>query len=131
MVAKDVFNIAMGLLQEDDTADFEVFAIPMLNVILGETYNVNNSLRRYANKEMLTDIPQIVSLNDELIYESYLLINAFPYGLASKIMLDDTDLNKMAFLHNQYAAAVTACSRAIAGNIENVYGGDIFESSIN
>lgn len=123
MLANDVFNMAMGLLQEDDTSDFEVFAIPMLNVILAETFYVNNSLRSAVNKNKLDDIPQITSLNDELIYENYLLLNAFPYGLAAKVMLDDTDLNKMAFLHNQYVTAITACSRAIASDIVDVYGG--------
>lgn len=126
MTAKNLFDMAMGLLQEDDTEEFEEFAIPMLNVILAETFYVNNSLRSAAGKNKLDDIPQIIDLNDELVYENYLLLNAFPYGLAAKIMLDDTDLNKMAFLHNQYVNAITTCSRVIASDIIDVYGGGMF-----
>lgn len=123
MTGQDVFDAALCLMADDAPEDYRSYVLPLLNILLAETMDVNNGLRRWAGKEPLTEAPQLTALDDEIPYEPLLLRMAFPPGLAAKLLFDDGDMNKMAYMQNQYAEGVNACVRGVAVPILDVYGG--------
>ena len=123
MTANDLYENALALIAEEDSSVYSAFAVPLINSLIADTYITNNTIRVYNNKEPLDAIPVISELTDELPCEDTLVSAALPYGLASKLLIDDVDLNRMVFFYNMYVNAVKECIKAIPASIDDVYGG--------
>ena len=123
MTANDLYERALALIAEEDSSVYSAFAVPLINSLIADTYITNNTIRVYANKKPLDSIPAITALTDELPCEDTLTLAALPYGLASKLLIDDVDLNRMVFFYNMYVNAVKECFKAISTSIDDVYGG--------
>lgn len=122
MTAENLFYSALALLQED-AERYEEYYLSVLNTLLSETYEINQHLRRSKGLNVLKDIPVLDMDGDEIPYEEELVRSALPYGLASRISLDDNDVSKCQFLHNVYAININALNKGYATAVADCYAG--------
>ena len=113
MDGNELLKRAMALYAETDTNDEDVKAlsVPYINMVLAETFDVNNRMREYAGKEPLESIPEIASLDDTIQYEDKLVKLALPYGLASKLYFDEDDNPRLTMFLQEYSDRVNQCDR--------------------
>ena len=113
MDGNELLKRAMALYAETDTndEDSKALAVPYINMVLAETFDVNNRMREYAGKEPLESIPEIASLDDTIQYEDKLVKLALPYGLASKLYFDEDDNPRLTMFLQEYADRVNQCDR--------------------
>ncbi len=106
MTGTTLLAAAAALFYDGTPSDYATMALPLVNIMLAETYDVNNRLRIAAGSEALTDIPQLASLSETITYENKLVYTAFPYGLAEKLIIDDRDSNLWNMFNMKYVNAV-------------------------
>lgn len=113
MDGNELLKRAMALYAETDTNDEDVKAlsVPYINMVLAETFDVNNRMREYVGKEPMESIPEIASLDDTIQYEDKLVKLALPYGLASKLYFDEDDNPRLTMFLQEYADRVNQCDR--------------------
>ncbi|MEG1017445.1 MAG: hypothetical protein RSE36_06500, partial [Oscillospiraceae bacterium] len=58
MTGKKLFETALSLLMtgEQDVIEYKAYLAELLNVLLAETFEVNNSIRLYKGKQQLFEI---------------------------------------------------------------------------
>lgn len=123
MTVREVYEIGISYIPElpSDNPDLQGYIVGWMNMMLLETFEVENSIREWAGEEKL-QIPQIVkTLNDELIYHDSLVLGAFPYGIAANAFIDDDNdyrSNKMA---QYYVRGVNAANKYIPHAIKDLY----------
>lgn len=113
MTGNELLTRAMALYAETDTSDEDAraLAVPYINMVLTETFDTNNRIRQRRELDPLAEIPEISSLNDEIIYEDYLVKLALPYGLASKLYFDEDDNSRLSMFLQEYADRVNRADR--------------------
>ena len=123
MTGKEVYKNALALLFEDEAAagDYNTYALPLLNMLLPELLGVNNQLRVLRGKEALDTAPVLKTLDAPLEYEPELCRAALPFGLASRLVYDDNDLQKVAYFNSAYVNAVNALSQTRPEPVKDVY----------
>jgi hypothetical protein len=102
MTGTQLLASAAALIHEANPSDYDGFALSFINILLAETYDVNNRLRVAAGSAVLTVIPQLTALTETLTYENKLVMMALPYGLAEKLIVDDRDSSLWNMLHSKY-----------------------------
>lgn len=122
MTADTLYQNALALIVTDkaDSSDYTAFAPAVINLLLAETFEINNSLRVSKGLQPLESAPQISSLSEEPDAESELLRTALPYGICAKLLVDD-DISRAVYFQNQYALAVKECDRCVGGTVSDVY----------
>lgn len=122
MTADDIFNTVLGLMfcNKDEKADYEVSFIPMLNIIIAETFNINNARRMGNGKEEFLNIPQVGQLSDVIDYESIILRKVIPYGVAGMLYAEDDDTGMGEYYRQKYEAAKGETGYAQFSQIEEV-----------
>ena len=113
MTVNELLQNALALFAETDTsdADYQTLAIPFTNMVLAETFEVNNRLREYAGKEPFTEIPSVSALTDTIPCEEKLLRFALPFGLAEKLYFDEDNDGRLSMFKQEYANRVEQCDR--------------------
>ena len=103
MTAQEIYETAFNLLGEFPEQDIEniKMALNLLNVLIADCFDVNNTLRIYNGKEKLKEIPVIDRMDESMEYEYVLCRDALPYGLAALIILED-DTNRAGFFDFRY-----------------------------
>ena len=101
--ADQIFDAVVGLCfwTDDEKTEYETQFIRVLNLILAECFDANNSLRRKRGKEELEEIPNITKLSDEPGYEDKFEMIAIPYGVASIIFVED-DEQGLSNIYREY-----------------------------
>ena len=125
MTADGLFSLAIGLAGggEEDREDYGEQFLPVLNVLLAETFDVNNSIRVYRSKEELTEIPEVTALTDELTYEPEVLRKVLPYGIAGTLYQEDSASIAMQYM-NKYEVARMGAGKAQHVEITDYYSED-------
>ncbi len=103
MTVNDIYTAALALLGEFPEQDSEsvTVMISLLNTLIADCFDINNTIRIYKEKEKLDDIPFIESLDDEVVYEPELCRDGLVYGLASLLILED-DTDRASFFDFRY-----------------------------
>ncbi len=103
MTVNDIYTAALALLGEFPEQDSEsvTVMISLLNTLIADCFDINNTIRIYKEKEKLDDIPFIESLDDEVVYETELCRDGLVYGLASLLILED-DTDRASFFDFRY-----------------------------
>lgn len=123
MTARELYERAKALMFEKSTSrDYDNYYIPWTNTLLREQFDLNNHLRLKHGKEELTEIPEIVSGDDDIPYEVEMLNEILPYGLAANFFIDD-DLSKFDLFNTKYENAMSKYSWGTEVTVEDVYGG--------
>lgn len=115
MTGKQILRLCydiMGTTEADET-DFEPNVPGILNVLLGELFHVNNNLRQSKELPVLTEIPQIETLQDEITYEQEIQLTVMPYGIAEKYAAYDDNTVNIGYYNSLYVNGVNYCTRGI------------------
>jgi len=102
MTGTQLLASAAALFNDTNSADYNTIALPSINILLAETYEINNRLRAAAGKALLTSILQLTALTEAITYEDKLVMMAMPYGLAEKLIMDDRDSSLWNVFHSKY-----------------------------
>lgn len=123
MTAKEVYSTALALLfeTEESAGDYNAYALPLLNLLLPELFDINNSILQAEGIDKLKAIPQLENLEDEIPYDERLLRNALPYGLAAKLVYDDNDMGKVGYFQQLYVNAVNSFLRIQPEMVVDIY----------
>jgi len=115
MTGKDLLKQALALIAETDTTDYEETGLVYINMLLAETHDQNNRMRRFSGLEPLEEYQQIETLEDELPCQEKLQREALPWGLIAKIYFDEDDSNaRLSMWNEEYANRLNACDRWVA-----------------
>lgn len=123
MTVKEVYELGVSYLPEvpSDNPDLQQFVVGWVNVMLVETFEVENSIRAWEGGELLT-APQVVkSINDDLVYHESLTVGAFPFGIAANAFVDDDNDYRSNKMGQFYTRGVNAATKYIPHKINDVY----------
>ena len=81
MTGSELLARAVAIMQETETEHYEPYAAPLINLVLAETFEVNQRIRRFGGNEELPALPQIRELSEEIPYEEVLCARALPLKL--------------------------------------------------
>ena len=100
--ADQIFDTVVGLCfwTDEDKPEYKDQFIRVINLIISECFDANNSLRRRRGKEELAEIPTIKDLTTVIGFEDKFENIVIPYGVASIIYVEDDE----AGLANIYRA---------------------------
>lgn len=113
MTGTELLTMAIGLFGETDTTPYTTTALPWINFVITETFDVANRRLAYDGLDQLLTVPLMTSLDDPLPYDDILTILAFPYGLATHLFRsEEQDYALLNSLEQKYADAVNKCDRA-------------------
>lgn len=114
MDGNELLKRAMALYAETDTSDEDAreLALPYINMVLAECFEVNNHIRKSKGLDELEEIPELAALTESIPYEDKLVKLALPYGVASKLYFDEGDDNsRLSMFLQEYADRVNQCDR--------------------
>jgi hypothetical protein len=89
MTGTELLNLALPLMFAADSAEYQDAAIPVINLLLSDCFEVNNSIRKHNGDAEFTEIPEIDTLSDELPYEDAINRKVLPFGLAGYLYAED------------------------------------------
>ncbi len=125
MSAADIFKAACGYLSQtvEESDDVAGFAPGWLNVLLAESLETENALRRAEGMPELAEAPFISAetMQDEIPYHGVLTRIALPYGLASNLQRDAEDDYRVNLFRNLYIGALEEAARCVPEKVEDVY----------
>ncbi|MBE6878316.1 MAG: hypothetical protein E7488_04020 [Ruminococcaceae bacterium] len=103
MQVKDIYEnaLALNIAKTADDEELEFFGIKLFNILLSETKAYNDCIRIKKGMKQLEKAPTIISLEDEMPYETELYA-PFSYGLASKLLAAQEEMTLASLYHNQY-----------------------------
>lgn len=124
MTGNEILTLSLSLLGEGATqaSDYESYSLSALNIIIAECLDVQNMLNRSKGKEPLTKIPVLSSLDDVLCYDEELIYQALCYGLAAKLILEDSETAKFNYFQSSYNLGLESLKKGEAEKINDVYG---------
>lgn len=91
MTSREIFNQCVSLMfgETADRDDYLPFWRDVLNLMLAETHELNNALRKAAGKPKLKEIPFVSSEDEEVECEPQIARLLLPLGGASYMFLED------------------------------------------
>jgi hypothetical protein len=89
MTGTDLLNLALPLMFATDSTEYQAAAIPVINLLLADCFESNNSIRIFNGDAELTEIPSIAALSEELPYEDAINRKVLPFGLAGYLYAED------------------------------------------
>nr|DAR87231.1 MAG TPA: hypothetical protein [Caudoviricetes sp.] len=122
MTGNDILDNALALMFEERqrSPDYVSYAPRILNMLLPETFGVNNQLRRLAGKEPLAAPPVISTLEEEVAYEDDLVRSVLPWGLAAWLLMGDEEGRYPDYL-SMYIQQANRATQLIPEQVEDVY----------
>lgn len=121
---EDVYEASLALLSEEKqrVKDYPKFKIALINQVIAECFEINNTLRKNEGLEPLTkeEMPYMTDDTDVIPYDVRLVRECMPYGLASLLVMDD-DKEKCSAFSNQFDILKRKYSRATSEDIINYY----------
>ena len=126
MKVNEIFSLARSFLGEKTSGYGNAAFVPgWLNLLLIECLPYENALRASQGKELLTEAPQITSMDDEIDYCPQITQTALPYGLAFFFYNEDEEKYQAQLMHNAYIAGLKSAIKIQETDITDCYGGDI------
>ena len=109
--------------ERQDSADsYEDTYVGVINTVLADCLNIENAIREKNNKEKIS--LEIYGAEDEIPYDTELLINCISYGVASRLFVEEAgdESNKFIFLENNYQDKKDVFINALYVTVDNVWG---------
>ena len=93
MTVHDIIRTALAGEYENIENDTEAVqhSIEVLNVLLADCFSAEQNSREAEGKELLTEIPRVTSLQDEVHYNAMMLRYVLPYGIEWKYAEQNLD----------------------------------------
>lgn len=123
MTADAIFDIVLALMfaEASEKDDYPGF-LPILNLFLQETYELNNGLREWAGKEPLPEVPFLTALTDEVPYEGIVVRLLLPYGVAGRLATEENPSMAANFVNKYEFERERMAIKGCFEEVENVYG---------
>ena len=123
MTALKIYEIGVSYLPEQiaDNPDLKRYLIPWMNVILQETFQIENSIRRYKGEEELLEAQVISSETEEIIYHPELAAVAFPFAIAANAFIDDDNDYRANIYRTLYQTRANEAMRYTPQKIKDLY----------
>lgn len=121
MTLKDFFfNVILPVLGEnpDSAPSFHQQNVEgVSNLVFSECLPINNRIFLHLGIEPL--LPRFYSFDDSLPFDERLLIDCCSYGVASRLIIDDSDTaaSKIGFLEASYNQAKDKFDRAFVADV--------------
>jgi hypothetical protein len=117
MTAVEIFELTLGLIDEDDQdGAYEARVLPLLRILRSEIVRV---LSRGAQ------VPELDSLDDELGLPDDICESVVTYGVAANLLLEE-DPARASFFESKYEEELVKAVRRTPGEfaaINDIYGG--------
>lgn len=86
----------MSLMGEEGKYEsgYAPFVTDLVNQLLADCFDVNNSMRENAGKQKFASIPSVEKTTDVLPYEYETVVNILAYGLAYWLLFQDDEYDK-------------------------------------
>jgi len=123
MTVNDVFTQGLALIQAKPADDTEMtgYAVAWVNQMIAETFETENSIRRFEGTSELTEPQEVTALTDTLTYNWRLVRAAFPKGIASRALYDEDNSMAQNFAAEYYAAVSDAQKLTSGSYVTDVY----------
>ena len=107
MTGNELLKYALSHMGESASSapDYSGYSLPAINVLLTECFDIENSAREVSGQEVLTECPELASLDQEIPYGKKLVVGCISYGLAAKLILEDNDMQKFNYFNGMYVQA--------------------------
>jgi hypothetical protein len=124
MTVQQLFNLTIGMMGMDSSnaTTYEGPFIPQLNVILAQTFMLENNVRTKKALDLLTAYPTMDGMTNDLTYQDELLLRVVPWGVAQLMSLTDDDYVKAGFYGARFADEYNRASQLIATVVTDYYG---------
>lgn len=123
MTAQELFDLSLSLmgLTSTEAQISESIYFSNLNIILSQTFGLENVNREYKELDVLTT-PQVVSaLSDVLTYQDNVLKNVVVFGVAQLLAMNDDDYDKSGFFEQRYADGMNREDKTVSSDIVDYY----------
>jgi hypothetical protein len=124
VTVQELYEAALALLSEQvaRAKSYNYFKIPIINQVIAECFDANNSIRISDDLPALNknEMPYMTSEEDTIPYDIRLLRECMPYGVASLLVIDD-DKAKATVFSQQYESYKSKCSCVTLEDIKDVY----------
>ncbi len=128
ITVKELLRQAMSLMGEESRYEggYSEFAVDLVNQLIVDCFECNNTRRMFAGKEPLEDLPVMATLNDVIPFEYAVITGVLRYGLAYWLLFQDDENDKANICNANYEGNKLRLSKAVEQEIADVYGGDGF-----
>lgn len=123
MTVRECFERAMSFVPEnaDENQELMSHAVTWANVLMSDTVNYENIYRRVHALPEVDSVPTVGSLEDEIPYNSRMVMAAFPLGMARWIFRDNEDVAGSHEYYQLYTVALTESTPIEYCEVEDVY----------
>lgn len=107
MTAHDIIKTAFGDQYEDIEIDEDAaqHSLDVLNILLMECFGAEQNSREMNGQELLTTVPQVNDMTDEIPYNDILVRMALPYGIEWKYAEQNLNQYQADQYHQMYLEA--------------------------
>ena len=115
MTGLQIYNMASAMLYEDTGTNIkeERYSVHFLNRLIAEAYMVEQNMREAEGSELLTEIPWVDTIEQEIPYHEQMLRTAFVYGLAMHYWQEELDTYQAETCKAEYLAALNDCRQGV------------------
>lgn len=89
MTGTELLNLALPLMYSTSATEYQASAVPIINLLLEDCLNIQNSYLAAKNESELLEAPTISALSETLPYENVINRKVLPYGLAGYLYGED------------------------------------------
>lgn len=114
MTGTELLTNTIALMGESDTSPYTDYAVPLINLVLAETFELNNNVRLSKELAPLSAIPTLTAVTDALTYETEVLLRVVPLGLVGRLYVDEGNTAVLSMYKQEYAIALDDTNRKIA-----------------
>lgn len=107
MTVHDIIRTALAGEYEDIENDTDAVrhSITWINTLLADCYDAEQNSRERDGTELLTEIPTVTALTDEVNYNTMMLRYVLPYGIEWKYAEQNLDTERAMLYRGMYEDA--------------------------
>lgn len=137
--AQRIFDLAMGLMDEvdsstgatdtDDTAEYKIRSLFILNTLRGELYPYSDTYKRSTESGKRPIVTVIEDFETVIDLDDYICQTVMPYGLAAHLLLNEDPANANFFMqrYEELKRNLSIGMEAGSEDIVDVYSGGYYD----
>lgn len=126
ITVRDLLRQAMSVMGEEAgyESGYATFTVNLVNQLMIDCFECNNTRRIFAGKEPLGGIPTVKNMEDIIPFEYEVISGVMSYGLAYWLLFQDDENDKANICNANYETNKIKYAKAVTEEVEDVYGGD-------
>lgn len=120
---QNLFDLSIGILgeQKSNSSSYNEIFYPIMNTILSECMENENTLRQRDGMDLLTEAPYLSAMDDKIPYHAELVRNVLPYGIGMLLAMADEENIKATFCSSKYDEHRNKFTPALYVEVEAVF----------